>query len=1097
MTSHAQPQVGAVATVRNRRGVISGVRPFDGASGRLHLVDVEYNDGESPREESLLWERELNASILPPTALPDVLGAHAMPHADLTALVRACRWTAKLPYIDPDGGGPVDRLPVTAPFHAAVQVEEYQLVPLLKALRMPRVALLIADDVGLGKTVEAGLILTELLQRRRIRRVLIATPAALRHQWQDELMTKFSLPFEVVDRDSTMKLRRELGPDANPWRSHSRIITSYHYLKQPDVLEQFRVACQAEGSAAHLPWDLIVVDEAHNFSPVPIGEESDLCDMLRQVAPHFEHRVFLTATPHNGHTRSFTGLLELLDPVRFTQTHELHEAERQRIPEVLVRRLKREINARTDPKKFSERLPPQARLLQLSPAERRLSAAFDTFRHKVKTLVGGGEKKRRLAGSFAVEILGKRLLSCPTAFADSWHRCREGMKEHTEGTDSDVAAARRSVEAETVDDREAESRRRVASSTVGIWLRPLARDLHDEIREIDEALAHLGLAPAVDANVTDVDPRSDSRFDDLKSLVGTHLRKGNHWHDDERLVIFTEYKTTLDYLLRRLRAAWPEAGRVLCLYGGMDEDQRADGLNREEIKAAFNDPANPVRVLVATDAASEGINLHESARYLLHFDVPWNPSRLEQRNGRVDRYGQPRDVTTWHFMSNDDQDLAYLDFVVHKVDVIREDLGATGDVFDEATHRRLVEGQSLAEVKRILEEKLKIARGRLDVPRDDRSEIETGVAAREAAGNLAAISAELDLDATSLHETLATAMRTTAGHDCLSHPDATGRTRIERYDKSWAAVVDDYVRIPRRGAAVGPVPALAFSADPFHETVNGRPIFRPRRDTLFVHLAHPLYQRALATLVRHRFPGTGQSASRWSVARGDVPAGVDALVLLTVEEIAVNELRETFHHWTRTLRIPVASGALRDPLPHTPALKLRGSVKPGTSGDETPARSVWEEVERDLRTFVKRQAKSLTERITSQLAADLQPALAEQNERYRSRQGEISALVEKATVARLKREIEEMRDRITKIQLAPSLPGVLSDQEEVDKVQWTIERLEDELRRRVRHLEAVRDQLARDRERIVKEVLPKRHALRGEAQVLPISVEIVLREGSR
>ena len=157
-----------------------------------------------------------------------------MPAEDFDALLRAARWTALSPYLDPAGGkGPPPREPVASPFHGGVCVESYQLVPLLKALRMPRVNLLIADDVGLGKTVEAGLILTELLLRRRIQRVLVLTPASLRRQWQEELWDKFSLRFEVVDRQATERLRRRLGMDANPWRSFSRIVASYHYLRQP------------------------------------------------------------------------------------------------------------------------------------------------------------------------------------------------------------------------------------------------------------------------------------------------------------------------------------------------------------------------------------------------------------------------------------------------------------------------------------------------------------------------------------------------------------------------------------------------------------------------------------------------------------------------------------------------------------------------------------------------------------------------------------------------------------------------------------------------------------------------------------------------
>ncbi len=202
------PRVGMFATVRNRRGIVSGVEPFDGETGRLHLVHLEYKDDQHPFEERLLWELEPRKALLEPTALPVTGSTDPMPVDDFDALLRATRWTATSPYLDPDGEGPIDRLPVSSPFHGAIEVEDYQLVPLLKALRMPRVNLLIADDVGIGKTIEAGLILSELLLRRRVQRVLVLTPASLRLQWRDEMWEKFSLPLDLVDRAETHRLRK-------------------------------------------------------------------------------------------------------------------------------------------------------------------------------------------------------------------------------------------------------------------------------------------------------------------------------------------------------------------------------------------------------------------------------------------------------------------------------------------------------------------------------------------------------------------------------------------------------------------------------------------------------------------------------------------------------------------------------------------------------------------------------------------------------------------------------------------------------------------------------------------------------------------------
>lgn len=1082
-TEHV-PRIGMIANARNRRGIVSSVRPLDGPTGRLHLVDLEYNDGESPLQETLLWEREPNAHLLPPAALPDPASTPPMSCEDLLALIRACRWSARILYINPDESGRLVRLPVSSPFHGAVQVEDYQLMPLLKALRMPRVSLLIADDVGLGKTIEAGLIMSELLLRRRIRRVLILTPAALRVQWRDEMWEKFSLPFEIVDRDATVRLRRQMGLDANPWRSHARIISSYHYLKQADILEQFRAASQLEAQSGRLPWDLLIVDEAHNLTPSPFGDESDLCAMLRQVAPLFEHRLFLTATPHNGHTRSFTGLLEMLDPVRFSQADSLTDSEQTRVQDVLVRRLKREINARSESRKFCDRRPPQALLIGLGPEEKVLSQAFAEFRAKVRERVWAGSRRRRLAGKFAIEILGKRLLSCPVAFADSWLRIREGLEEETAARDDEVLATKKSVEEEATDDREAESRRRTAATTIGAWLRPLQEYLTEEIATLDDAVQRLGLSAAGDS-VTDRDPAEDARYRALIQLIDDRLRDGPNWRENERLVVFTEYKTTLDYLLRRLRENLNEPERILSLWGGMDDDER------EEIKRAFNDPSHPVRLLVATDAASEGLNLQETARYLLHYDVPWNPARLEQRNGRLDRHGQARDVTVWHFVSREDQDLAFLDFVIHKVDTIREDLGATGEVFDEITYRRLIEGEALETVQRDLDHRVETARRQADIPRDNRMTVESDRAEPDPTGDLQAIAAELDLDPETLRTTLDSAMALSASRPRISPPDQDGRCSIlSPPPSSWMPVIDDTVRLPARGGISGPLPALAFDPDDFLVQVNSHSVFRMRKDTVLMHLAHPMFQRALSSLTRRRFPGgTEQAASLWAVYRGEIPPGADALIHLTVEQLAVNELRETFHHWVRTWRFTIRGGRIGDPLAHVPTRVLRDGVVEAGPEDVETARDLWIEVGEDVREYVQAASEELTEALQKQLTTDGEQARRDEIARYQSRQGEVSVLIEGITMARLEGEIEALRTRRRQ--------GLLFNQREAfDAMDRELERKEEELERRRRHYEEVREQLARERERVVGYLIPNRYAMRGSAQVLPVAVEIILPRGA-
>ncbi len=221
---NGSPRVGMLATVRHRRALIAAVEPFDGSiEGRLHLVRLEYTDYDGVAEDTVIWEREIGATLLEPTALPQVAIEPTMSSPDFDALQRATRWTALANFLNPDRSVSVN-LAIAAPFFGALQVEDFQLVPLVKALKMPRISLLLADDVGLGKTVEAGLILTELLLRRRIRRVLIISPAALRKQWQQEMKGKFSLSFDIIDRAETHTLQKRLGLDANPWCTYPGLL---------------------------------------------------------------------------------------------------------------------------------------------------------------------------------------------------------------------------------------------------------------------------------------------------------------------------------------------------------------------------------------------------------------------------------------------------------------------------------------------------------------------------------------------------------------------------------------------------------------------------------------------------------------------------------------------------------------------------------------------------------------------------------------------------------------------------------------------------------------------------------------------------------
>ena len=228
-----------------------------------------------------------------------------------------------------------------APFRAGIRIDAYQMEPLRKALRLPRVNLFIADDTGLGKTIEAGLIARELLLRRKAKTIVVAAPPSVLEQWKGELEDRFGLVFEILDRAYLARMRRERGFGVNPWMTHSRFLVSHNLLIDSSYADPMRAWL-----GAMRPGSLLILDEAHHAAPSSGGRygiESKFTRAVRDLAGRFEHRLFLSATPHNGHSNSFSTLLELLDPYRFTRGVKVRG--RKALEDVMVRRLKEDIRA--------------------------------------------------------------------------------------------------------------------------------------------------------------------------------------------------------------------------------------------------------------------------------------------------------------------------------------------------------------------------------------------------------------------------------------------------------------------------------------------------------------------------------------------------------------------------------------------------------------------------------------------------------------------------------------------------------------------------------------------------------------------------------
>jgi hypothetical protein len=693
------PQPDDLVVVRQRQYLVEAVtpsadlgRPGVPQATRVSLVCLD--DDAQGRPLEVLWELELGARIIQPgrqgLGTPEHLDAPPAFRAYLHALRWQCVTATNAQLFQ-------------APFRAGIHILDHQLTPLAKALALPRANLFIADDVGLGKTIEAGLVVQELLLRQRVDTVLVVCPPSIALQWQDELLARFGLHFEIYDRDFVGRRRAERGFAVNPWSTHNRFIISYQTLRRPEHQEPL---LQHLGAVARR--SLLILDEAHTVAPASASKyavDSALTTVVRDVAPRFENRLFLSATPHNGHSNSFAALLEILDPQRFTRG--IPVTDPRRLEPVMVRRLKSDL----EPLKVAAfpvrvvqrwRLDHHAGHWQLTPTTRRPTTeeetgpAIDLGPSSAPELVLAEKLARYTAlmetgkgvGRLVFINLQKRLLSSVAAFFRTFSAHCAGL------TDTPLPG-------------------------------PLPQPSLDDVRgddeaadEADEGRARLGSAGLTDPSAEAATLRHalltlaksarhqpDARIHALVDWIRRHQCPGvaiggalmaprNHrvW-SDRRLIIFTEYFDTLRALEQQLTAHLAGTDqaeqRVMRFHGGMTDEARA------EVRRAFNStPADhPVRILLATDAAREGINLQAACADLIHFDIPWNPARLEQRNGRIDRTLQPEaEVRCTYFVYPQRPADAVLDALVRKVDVIRRELGSVGSVVLDRIEETLADG---------------------------------------------------------------------------------------------------------------------------------------------------------------------------------------------------------------------------------------------------------------------------------------------------------------------------------------------------------------------------------------------------------------------
>ncbi|HET7538570.1 MAG TPA: SNF2-related protein [Polyangiaceae bacterium] len=325
------PEKGDIVLVRQRQYLVTEViaPASQGVMTVVRLVCLD--DDAQGRTLEVLWELELGARILQADSHLGAIELLDEPR-EFAAYFHAVKWNR---VTATDG-----RL-FQAPFRAGIALKAYQLTPLRKALELPRANLFIADDVGLGKTIEAGLVVQELLLRQRIDWVLIVCPAAVTQQWKGELERRFGLSFEIYNRDFVTRRRQERGFQVNPWTTHNRFIVSYQTFRRPEYRDPLLHSLDARRHKS-----LLVLDEAHTAAPATAtkyARDTKTTRAIQDLSGRFENRLFLSATPHNGHSNSFSALLEMLDPQRFLRGSVVSGPEQ--LAPVMVRRLKSDLIA--------------------------------------------------------------------------------------------------------------------------------------------------------------------------------------------------------------------------------------------------------------------------------------------------------------------------------------------------------------------------------------------------------------------------------------------------------------------------------------------------------------------------------------------------------------------------------------------------------------------------------------------------------------------------------------------------------------------------------------------------------------------------------
>lgn len=536
---------------------------------------------------------------------------------------------------------------------------------------------LLADDPGAGKTIMAGLLIKELMIRGDLDRCLIVAPGSLVEQWQEEMAEKFGLGFDLLTRDQI-----EASITGNPFAEKNRLIMRLDMAARSDELKA--------KLAAAPDWDLIICDEAHRMAASYFGgevKETQRHKLGKLLGTRTRNFLLMSATPHNGKEADFQLFMGLLDADRFEGRFRegVHKAD---VSDMMRRLTKEELYRFDGTPLFPERRAYTASYA-LSPVEADLYQAVTTYvREEMNRADRAGDDKRRSSVGFALQILQRRLASSPAAIHRSLERRRkrleERLREETLMRQSGSASLRRTPELPTYDPDDVDE-------IPGVEV----EEAEDQIADQATAAATLAELEAEILTLKDLESRAlrlklsgqDAKWRELESILDEPMMLDQATGLRRKVLIFTEPKDTLEYLQQKIVARVGDPAAVVVIHGGVAREARRAAI------AAFNsDPV--VRVMIANDAAGEGVNLQRGAHLMINYDLPWNPNRLEQRFGRIHRIGQTEVCHLWNLCAANTREGEVYRRLLEKLEEARTALG--GKVYDVLGE--LFEGHALRDL---------------------------------------------------------------------------------------------------------------------------------------------------------------------------------------------------------------------------------------------------------------------------------------------------------------------------------------------------------------------------------------------------------------